>query len=318
MSDRHLALDIFRTQGEYQRFVEEAAGELARRRSFERGLLNGRDPFVVEGFCRVCNEAVPLRVDWENAYAVSGVLTPNWRERLLCPRCRLNARMRATIHLIEDVVAPRPGARVYLTEQVTPLHEWASRRFPGLAASEYLGEAVPLGATRDGVRNEDLTRLSFESRSFDLVVSLDVLEHVPAYEAALSECRRVLAPGGTFLLTCPFRVELPRNLVRAVVGPGGRIEHREPPEYHGNPLSAEGSLAFYHFGWELLDQLRAAGFEDVRACQYWSRDFGYLGAQQLVFLARRPRSLWERLRSRLHPRRSSSDGAAPLSERPRA
>jgi SAM-dependent methyltransferase len=297
MAHRKLALDVFRSQADFRRFVAESAAELTRRRLFERGLIAGRDPFVLEGFCRLCNETVPLAVDWNYAYEVDGVLTPNWRERLLCPRCRLNARMRATIHIIEEVLRPGPAARVYLTEQVTPLYAWARTRFPGVVGSEWLGDAVRRGAMHDGVRHEDLTRLSFARRSFDLVVSLDVLEHVQGFRAALSECFRVLAPGGTFLLTCPFRVDLSRHLVRAVVRGDGTIEHREPPEYHGNPVSADGSLAFYHFGWELLDQIRAAGFEDVRACQYWSRDYGYLGREQMVFLARRPASLGQRIRS---------------------
>jgi SAM-dependent methyltransferase len=188
---------------------------------------------------------------------------------------------------------------------VTPVHEWAKRRFRRAVGSEWLGAAVPLGEVNsDGIRNEDLTRLTFEDRSFELVVTLDVLEHVPAFQAALAECLRVLAPGGWLLLTCPFRTDLAKNLVRAVVLPDGSVEHREPPEYHGNPVSPEGSLAYHHFGWELLDQLRSVGFEDVRACQYWSREYGYLGAEQVVFLARRPgsRSLWSRLRSGLGSR----------------
>jgi hypothetical protein len=52
-------------------------------------------------------------------------------------------------------------------------------------------------------------------------------------------------------------------------------------------VNTEGSLAFYHFGWELLQCMRALGYVDVRACQYWSRDLGYLGRDQLIFFARR-------------------------------
>ena len=50
-----------------------------------------------------------------------------------------------------------------------------------------------------------------------------------------------------------------KNIVRAVIR-DGEIHHLLPPEYHGDPLSAEGCLCFYDFGWELLEDLRAAGW----------------------------------------------------------
>jgi SAM-dependent methyltransferase len=45
--------------------------------------------------------------------------------------------------------------------------------------------------------------MPFADDSFDLAVSLDVIEHLQDDEAALRELRRVLAPGGTLLVTVP-------------------------------------------------------------------------------------------------------------------
>lgn len=45
--------------------------------------------------------------------------------------------------------------------------------------------------------------LPFPDASFDLVSSLDVMEHIPDDKAALGEVFRVLKPGGTFLITVP-------------------------------------------------------------------------------------------------------------------
>src|SRR5947207_2752094 len=42
----------------------------------------------------------------------------------------------------------------------------------------------------------DGTALPFADASFDVVVSLDVFEHIPDSDAHLSEVRRVLVPGG--------------------------------------------------------------------------------------------------------------------------
>jgi SAM-dependent methyltransferase len=51
------------------------------------------------------------------------------------------------------------------------------------------------------VRNLNLERLACRSASFDCVVALSVIEHVPGVERGLSEMYRVLAPGGRMLVT---------------------------------------------------------------------------------------------------------------------
>jgi SAM-dependent methyltransferase len=45
--------------------------------------------------------------------------------------------------------------------------------------------------------------MPFAEDSFDLAVCLDVIEHLPDDRGALRELRRVLAPGGTLLVTVP-------------------------------------------------------------------------------------------------------------------
>jgi SAM-dependent methyltransferase len=51
------------------------------------------------------------------------------------------------------------------------------------------------------VRNLNLTSLSCPDASFDCVVALSVIEHVPNIERGLAEMYRVLAPGGRILIT---------------------------------------------------------------------------------------------------------------------
>jgi SAM-dependent methyltransferase len=62
----------------------------------------------------------------------------------------------------------------------------ALARYPGLPIQLTKGTALPFG-----------------NESFDLVVSFDVLEHIPDTDAHLREVRRVLAPGGWYLLQTP-------------------------------------------------------------------------------------------------------------------
>lgn len=47
------------------------------------------------------------------------------------------------------------------------------------------------------------TELPFPEASFDVVFSLDVFEHIPDTDAHLREVRRVLKPGGQYLLQTP-------------------------------------------------------------------------------------------------------------------
>jgi ubiquinone/menaquinone biosynthesis C-methylase UbiE len=47
------------------------------------------------------------------------------------------------------------------------------------------------------------TALPFPDRCFDIVMSFDVLEHIPDTDAHLHEVRRVLKPGGSYLLQTP-------------------------------------------------------------------------------------------------------------------
>ena len=47
----------------------------------------------------------------------------------------------------------------------------------------------------------DASKMDFEASSFDVVVSTSQLEHDPTFWLTLSEVKRVLRPGGHFILT---------------------------------------------------------------------------------------------------------------------
>lgn len=58
-------------------------------------------------------------------------------------------------------------------------------------------------------RAEDAVNLSFADGSFDLVVSSECIEHVPAPARAIGEMLRVLRPGGHLVMTTPNRLWYP-------------------------------------------------------------------------------------------------------------
>jgi SAM-dependent methyltransferase len=68
------------------------------------------------------------------------------------------------------------------------------------------GILVQLKSTRsniDKVILADMTRSDLPSDNYDLVVSVEVLEHVEDDERFVSEVSRVLKPGGRFIMTTP-------------------------------------------------------------------------------------------------------------------
>jgi SAM-dependent methyltransferase len=278
------------TLAEYEAHVGAAAATLQCRAALERLLAIRQVPFRCFGYDACVGQFAEYEVDFQHASQPEpdGLLLPNYRERLLSSVTNLNCRQRATVLALRHVSAGRDPRTlsVYATEAVTPMFAFLRREYPRLIGSEYLGEEVPPGETRSGVRNEDVTRLSFPDETFDAAICCDVLEHVPAYETALRELRRVIVPGGFLLATVPFRADRLDHLVRARLLRSGEIQHIEPPEFHGDPIGGPaGILCFRHFGWKLPDDLRAAGFRSAKALLVWSYYHGILGGNQILFHA---------------------------------
>lgn len=286
-----LAYQICRSRQEYLTHLNKMVSEYHQRLETEKILIGEKNGFFTSGYCYVCDEYVEFYSDF--AYALhdsEGSLFPNWRERMVCPKCELNNRMRAAIQIFEQACMPSLDDDIYITEQKTPLYDWLNKKYYRVTGSEYLSDSIPYGTfDKNGVRNETLTELTFEDSVFDCILSFDVFEHIPDFITAFRETLRCLKPGGNLLFTVPFNRNSDEHIVRARVNGNGAIEHLLPPEYHGDPLNAEGVLCFYHFGWDLLDELRNLGFASADAYLYWSKELGYLGYEQILFMAQKPK-----------------------------
>ena len=282
------------TMEQYLGFLETEAREIEMRRATETALTPktaAADGFEFSGFCTVCNahRTMVTSLLYSCQTDGHGAPIPNWREHVACRSCRLQNRVRAAFHLFLQEFDPAPDSRIYITEQKTALYDLLASRFSHLTGSEYFGSRVPKGALHDGVRNENFETLSFQSESFDFLLSFDVLEHVPHPDRAFAEAFRVLKPGGRLIFSVPSHLDRYPSTVRAELSSDGQIVHHLPPEYHGNPVDPEGgSLCFRHFGWDVMDMLREAGFPRPFLYHYWSREFGYLGAGQVLFIAEKP------------------------------
>ncbi|MEJ7745722.1 MAG: class I SAM-dependent methyltransferase [Luteimonas sp.] len=254
------------------------------------GLHNGLSAQGMRGHCSVC--AAERRFICPELKRGAPVA---FRESLLCETCRCNARQRAAAAALFDAIDPQ-RCTAYLTEQASRFFLRLRPRLKALVGSEYTGSLpqrlrLSLWLARHArlawVRREDVTALTLATSSVDAVVTLDVLEHVHDHRRALAEFARILRPGGVLVMTVPFYADHEQSTLLARVDAAGRIEHlRQPPEYHGDPLNG-GVLCFHHFGWDLLDAIRRAGFADVEALRMRDPAQGLPEAQWII-RARKP------------------------------
>ena len=128
----------------------------------------------------------------------------------------------------------------------------------GTLISSFYDPALERGKLFKGQRCEDITRLTFADGSLDLIISADVLEHVPDALAAFQESARVLRPGGSHLFTVPNNNAL---TIRRASIECGEVVHHCAPEYHDDPLNAEGILAYWSFGPDMGDLFCVEGLE---------------------------------------------------------
>ena len=199
-----------------------------------------------------------------------------------CLRCRGTP---VHLSLVAAVASHVPGLgqrRAYELSTTGAALAWLRRRCHSVATSEYLDGVEP-GGLRNGVRCEDVQRLSFADGSFDLCTSTEVFEHVPDDRAGFRELHRVLAPGGWLALTVPMHAS--DTTVERAHGSGPGVRHLLPPAYHGDRLNGPGSVLVYRdYGRDILERLREAGFDQALA---WVPPQAFNGHRRTVVLARR-------------------------------
>lgn len=235
-------------------------------------------PLRMEGECPVCE--APASFTGHD---------PSWpRDTLFCDACGSLPRDRALALVLAEHL---PGWRRLVIHESSPAPRGASRKLMQGArhyiATHYFPDRPP-GEMVNGFRNENLERQSFDDASFDLVVTLDVMEHVNDPAAVFREVRRTLRPGGCYLFTVPTYKGLVASERRAEYLPDGGVRHLAEPEYHGNPVSEQGSLVTFHYGYDLPELIAGwAGF-DTRVLRFRDRRRAILGEFTEVYLCEAP------------------------------
>lgn len=195
------------------------------------------------GYCNLCDASTDYVYLGDNA-----------REDVLCLRCGSIPRQRA-LHLLLAALAPEwRASRIHESSPSLTSWRYFAAECPGYVAT-HLFERAGRGTRIGAFRVEDLGAQTFADGTFDLVITQDVLEHVPDPFAVAREIARTLRPGGLHLFTVP-RDRDRTTTARAELRNGTLRVHGEA-EFHGNPIDSRGSLVMTDWGRDL--EVRFAG-----------------------------------------------------------
>lgn len=255
--------------------------------------LNGTSAGALRFRCNICGSASRAAKDRLG------------REQPSC-RCGSTVRLRALVHVL--------SVRLFgnsLALQHFPLRpEIIGIDMSG--ADAYAGKlALKLGYTNTYIHKPPYLDITNPEADWlgrcDFVISSDVFEHVaPPVSRAFVNAMRILKPGGVFVLTVPYVKEgktlehfpelhdyrLERRggqhiLVNTTIG-GARQEFSNLV-FHGGPGDTLEMRVFSEAG--VLEELRRAGFEDIRIHSETNEAFGIAWEESwsLPISARRPR-----------------------------
>lgn len=237
-------------------------------------------------FCPVCGNIAPIVMIKENL-----------RESCLCTRCKsfnrqrqrayvlcksLSSVKRKRIHSLRQL-ASDVDLVIYNTECIRAIHNNLST-MKNYICSEYYGPHYKSGDMVNGLLHEDLMNLSFKDESIDVVLSSDVLEHVPRPYDAHREIWRVLKPNGRHIFTVPFYQTEFLDETRAVHDENGALNFIKAPQYHGDPLRPDEALVYTIFYLQMLVEMRKIGFR-TNLYHLYKPWYGILGSNAIVFEA---------------------------------
>lgn len=183
-------------------------------------------------YCPVCGSHV------RQMHAHGRVPRPNAR----CPVCGSLERHRLDWLFLRDHTGLFDGRpRRFLHFAPEPWLEGLLRAVPNL---DYV--STDLSSPR-AMTHADIRRLPYRDGAFDAIYCSHVLEHVEDDRRAMSELRRILAPGGFALLQVPITAD------RTVEDPSVRS-----PEERERVFGHPGHVR--HYGLDYAERLAEAGF----------------------------------------------------------
>jgi|GEM_PF-204877 len=210
---------------------------------------------VEHGKCSICGKEVDFKIKENNSL-----------REAFCPICKGSKRNRDLAEAIlktfgkkeelslEEAFHSLKHLAIFEAQGSGPIHQVLCQ-LPHYSCSEYFDDISAGITNREGVRCENIEKLTFPNNSFDLVITQDVLEHVRNPGEAFLEINRVLKPGGFHIFTVPIHEGRPT--VKRVMDKDGGAVFPLPPVHHGDPLRGDGSLVCTDFGEDLIDYLKS-------------------------------------------------------------
>jgi SAM-dependent methyltransferase len=233
---------------------------------------------TLDGHCPIC--ARVRRFESKHAW---------YRDWLFCDGCRSIPRERALALVLEEL---RPEWRGLAIHESSPAARGISLKMKKECRDYIETQFFPdneTGVIVQGVRNENLERLTFQDSMFDVFSSLDVMEHVNYPEKVFREVVRTLKPGGLCIFTTPTYKGLIQTARKALYHPDGSQDHLgNKPEYHGNPVSSQGSLVTFHFGYDLPELIFEWSGMNTRVYRFHDRFHGVIGDFTEVYVCMKP------------------------------
>lgn len=246
-------------------------------RAIHRRLSSYNDHRYAGEVCPACGRAADL--------VMGGVLWPelvlqwelnaawaNWidqREGLRCKNCKSNLRSRHLAQNIVSLMNDRLGTKAVALRDLCANPEMRQIEVAEINAAgdlhQFLSDLSNLrysefGSVRPDVPSEDLLNLSYEDERFDLVITSDVLEHVPDVERALLEIHRVLKPNGLHIFSVPVIWNKQYSRRRATLR-DGELVHILSASHHGSAGAGKSDfLVFNEFGRDFTELCKRSGF----------------------------------------------------------
>lgn len=182
-----------------------------------------------------------------------------------CPGCDSRPRHRLMRLWLDRHAAVGPGTRVLHFAAEPWVRAWMAERGAAYVTAD-LNDRFDLVL--------DITAIALADASQDLVIANHVLEHVDDARA-LGELRRILAPGGTALLTLPVIEGWETTLELPDLDAGARALHYGDADHR----------RFY--GRDIRDRIRAAGLALTEYTAPWDDIAAHgLNRGERLFLAR--------------------------------
>lgn len=240
------------------------------------------------GYCNICGKIIRFSINSENL-----------RENVICDSCKSTNRKRQIAEVIlayinriynkkfrkiTDLEKINAQLFIYNTENNDPLHEKLFMCFAGTnyyIYSNYFGSDRKSGDFVNGILHQDLTKTSFEDDKFDIVITSDVLEHIPEPYSAFKEIYRILKKGGVHVFTVPFYHNEFLDEKRSILTKNGVMDLK-PQIIHDDPGCKNGILVYQIFSLEMLIKLREIGFY-TRMYRLYDLSKGILGENAIVF-----------------------------------